>query len=229
VEQSSQHQLEKKWQARGVYMTARKLKFKPDMKNSIDYYNFCTANNDLPILKILNERFSRSFRVSLSNHMRMISNIDYSDQKITFSEWQENNKHTNCIFIMKLQKFSTPLLVKFNRALAYGIIDTLTGGTGDDFKDGSDKEMTQIELSLLKDVGLKLIDDLNIAWNPVHEVKAKYVRTEVNAQFVGIVPPDSKVIKVDFKVNFNNVNGVIEVLYPYSTLFPMRNELFASQ
>ena len=30
------------------------------------------------------------------------------------------------------------------------------------------KEMTQIELSLIKDVGLKLIDDLNLAWNPVH-------------------------------------------------------------
>lgn len=210
-------------------MSARKVKYTPTMKNSIDYYNFCTANNDLPILEILSERFCRSFRVSLSNHLRMITNIEYNDQKVTFSDWVDENKEHNCMFISTLQKISSPILIKLDRKLAYGVIDVLTGGDGQGSYDSLIKEMTQIELSLLKEIGELIIGDLNMAWSPVHQIKAKYVRTEVNTQFIGIVPPEAKVIQVNFDVSFNGVEGKLEILYPYSTLFPMRNELFTSE
>ncbi len=119
-------------------------------------------------------------------------------------------------------------MVKFDRELTYRMIDVLAGGSGSDYTVDSNKEITQIELGLIKEICLKLIDDLNEAWSPIYEIKAKYVRAEVNAEFIGIVSAESKVIKVDYKIGFNNVTGVMEIIYPYSTLFPIRNELFTS-
>jgi len=132
------------------------------------------------------------------------------------------------MFIISLQKLGTPILVKFDRELTYRMIDVLAGGSGSDYTVDSNKEITQIELGLIKEICLKLIDDLNEAWSPIYEIKAKYVRAEVNAEFIGIVSAESKVIKVDYKIGFNNVTGVMEIIYPYSTLFPIRNELFTS-
>ena len=208
-------------------MSARKIQIKPDMNNSIDFYNFCSANNDLPILDILNERFARSFRVTLSNHLRMISNISYSTDKLTFEDWKSQNTNLNCMFILKLKNLNSPILVKLNRVLSYGAIDILAGGTGEGFQTESEKEMTMIELSILKNIGLKIIEDLNSSWSPVQELKAEYLRTEVNSQFIGIIPPETKMIRVSHDIEFNKNKGSLEILYPYSTLFPIRDKLFS--
>lgn len=57
---------------------------------------------------------------------------------------------------------------------------------------------------------------------------ASYLRAEINAQFIGFAPSESRVIKVDYNIGINNTVGTLEILYPYSTLFPLRNELLAS-
>lgn len=208
-------------------MTAKKLKVVPNMNNSIDFYNFCTVNNDLPILEILNERFTRCFRVTFSNHLRMISNITYNQDKISFEEWKEQNPNTNCMFIVKSKSLNAPILIKLDRILSYSALDILTGGTGEDYKTESTKEMTAIELAILKNLGTKLIEDINTAWSPVYDLKAEYVRTEINSQFIGIVPPESKMIRISHEIEFSNSKGTLEILYPYSTLFPIRDKLFS--
>lgn len=208
-------------------MTAKKIQIIPNMDNSIDFYNFCTANNDLPILDILNERFSRCFRVTFSNHLRMISNISYSQDKVIFDDWKEENQNHNCMFIIKLKSLNSPIVVKLDRVLAYSAIDILAGGEGKDYQSESKKEMTAIELAILKNLGMKIIEDLNTAWNPIHEVKAEYIRTEINAQFIGIVSPESKMIRINHEIEFASNKGSLEILYPYSTLFPIRDKLFS--
>lgn len=212
-------------------MTARKIKIndKINEQNSIDFYNFCNANNDLPILEVLNERFSRSFRVTFSNYLRVISNTTHTQDKITFEQWRSENSNLNCIFIIKLKGLNSPILVKFDRVLSYGALDTLSGGSGEDYRTESEKEMTSIELSILKNLGLKLIQDLNESWAPIYEIKAEYVRTEVNADYVGIVSPTTKMIRVTHEVEFLKNKGKVEVIYPYSTLFPLRDKLYRSE
>lgn len=209
-------------------MTVRKLKIKPDIKNSIDYYNFCTANNDLPILDIINERFTRCFRVSFSNYLRMISNISYSQDKLSLEDWKTENSNLNSFFVLKSKTLNSPILVKFDRVFSYGVIDILAGGTGKDYLTESDKEMTCIELSILKNLTIKVIEDLNSAWSPVSDLKLEYVRTEVNSQFIGVASPESKMIRVTHKIEFGENQGKLEVIYPYSTLFPLRDKLFTS-
>lgn len=209
-------------------MINRKTKSEQTINKSIDYYNFCNVNNDLPVLRILNERFNRLMRITFSNHLRMIVTTDFSESKTIFKNWIEQNSNMTFMFVVSLQKLGAPILIKFDRILAYRIVDILTGGSGVSDIELKDKEITSIEIGLLKEICLKLINDLNDAWDPFCEIKAAYLRAEVNAQFIGFAPSESKMIKVDYSIGFNNTVGTLEVLYPYSTLFPLRNELFAS-
>lgn len=199
-----------------------------DMKNSVDFYNFCTADNNLPILEVINERFARSFRVSLSNTLRMISNISYSSKSQSFSEWVAGNRNSCFMFIVRFNSLNAPILIKLDRALSYGIIDILAGGTGKDFKEVETKEFTMIDLTALKDVADLIIADLNESWRPIEEIKAQYLRTEINSQFIGIIAPGSRVRVVSNQVEFLKTKGMLEIIYPYSTMFPVRDTLFSN-
>ncbi len=203
----------------------KKTNDNPNMKSSVDFYNFCTVENQLPILKIISERFVRCFRVSASNWLRMICTINHSSKSLIFSNWVNQNSESCCMFIIRLNGLDAPILIKLDQALSYGMIDALAGGQG---KDLPEKKFTTLELKVLKEIGDMIVSDLNEAWKPVEEVKAQFVRTEISAQFVGIIPQDAKVISVKKQVEFGKTKGLLEILYPYSTLFPVRDKLFAS-
>jgi flagellar motor switch protein FliM len=51
------------------------------------------------------------------------------------------------------------------------------------------------------------------------------VRTEINPQFVGIVPPTDIVIASTFDVELENANGTITLVIPYSTIEPIKQKL----
>ncbi len=199
----------------------------PNMKNSIDFYNFSTADNELPILEILNERFVRTFRCSLSNHLRTISTISHSSCRLSFGEWVDEQPLHCCMFILRLHSLEGPVLIKLDNILSYCIIDLLAGGEGAISSFDESKEFTSIELSLLRAVATMIIDDLQEAWSPIDAIRAEYVRTEINPSFVGVVPPQERVWCVQNKIEIKGVKGILEIVYPYSTLFPVRNKLFS--
>ena len=209
-------------------MGAKKLKnINQTIETSLDYYSFCTNDFELPILDILNERFTRSFRVSLSNYLKLITNINFKMKTMPFKEWTAGEKEKTCMFIYKLDGLSHPMLLKLNNELSYGIIDRLTGGSGKSYN-LENKEFTQIELSLLKGISNLALKDLENAWDPVFKIQAKYLRTEIDPKFIGMIPPQEKAKVVNFKIDFENIKGELDLLYPYSALFPLRNELFTS-
>ena len=62
------------------------------------------------------------------------------------------------------------------------------------------------------------IKDLEEAWLPVHKTDIAYVRTEVNPQFVGVVPPSDVIISTTFEVELENASGTIALVIPYSEI-----------
>ena len=70
--------------------------------------------------------------------------------------------------------------------------------------------------------------DLEEAWAPIHKTEITFGRTEVNPQFVGVVPPSDVIISTTFEVELENASGTIALVIPYSTIEPIKNKLNAS-
>src|SRR6185312_7894742 len=102
------------------------------------------------------------------------------------------------------------------------------GGTDRPYTKIEGKEFTRIELSIMKKVMDLALHDLEEAWAPVHKTDISYVRTEVNPQFVGVVPPSEVIISTTFEVELENASGTIALVIPYSTVEPIKNKLNAS-
>lgn len=183
----------------------------------------------MPILEIIYERFIRSFRVSLSNSLRKISTISMiSTDLLKFGEFVNTLPIPSCMCIMRFNELRGPALLVFESKLAYAIIDSYFGGTDRPFTKIEGKEFTQIELSFMKKVMDMAIGDLEEAWAPVHRIDAQYLRTEINPQFVGVVPPSDVIIATTLEVEFESASGTIMIVVPYSTIEPIKQKLSSS-
>ncbi|MDD0854117.1 flagellar motor switch protein FliM [Halobacteriovorax sp. GB3] len=183
----------------------------------------------MPILEIIYERFIRSFRVSLSNSLRKISTISMiSTDLLKFGEFVNTLPIPSCMCIMRFNELRGPALLVFESKLAYAIIDSYFGGTDRPFTKIDGKEFTSIELSFMKKVMDMAISDLEEAWAPVHRIDAQYIRTEINPQFVGVVPPSDVIIATTLEVEFESASGTIMIVVPYSTIEPIKQKLSSS-
>lgn len=183
----------------------------------------------MPILEIIYERFIRQFRVSLSNSLRKISTISMiSTDLLKFGEFVNTLPIPSCMCIMRFNELRGPALIVFESKLAYAIIDSYFGGTDRPFTKIEGKEFTSIELSFMRRVMDMAISDLEDAWAPVHRIDAQYSRTEINPQFVGVVPPSDVIITTTFEVEFESASGTIMVVIPYSTIEPIKQKLSSS-
>ncbi|OFZ21034.1 MAG: flagellar motor switch protein FliM [Bdellovibrionales bacterium GWB1_55_8] len=183
----------------------------------------------MPTLDIIYERFIRLYRMSLSNSLRKIATISIiSTDLLKFGEFVNTLPIPSCMCIMRFESLHGPALLVFESKLAYALVDSFFGGTDRPYTKIEGKEFTRIELSIMKKVMDLAIKDLEDAWAPVHKVDISFMRTEVNPQFVGVVPPSDVIISTTFEVELENASGTIALVIPYSTIEPIKNKLNAS-
>jgi flagellar motor switch protein FliM len=151
-----------------------------------------------------------------------------STDLLKFGEFVNTLPIPSCMCIMRFNELRGPALIVFESKLAYAIIDSYFGGTDRPFTKIEGKEFTSIELSFMRRVMDMAINDLEDAWAPVHRIDAQYSRTEINPQFVGVVPPSDVIITTTFEVEFESASGTIMVVIPYSTIEPIKQKLSSS-
>ncbi len=183
----------------------------------------------MPTLDIIYERFIRLFRISLSNSLRKIASISIiSTDLLKFGEFVNTLPIPSCMSIMRFEALRGPALLVFESKLAYALVDAFFGGTDRPYTKIEGKEFTNIELSIIKKVMDLAISDLEEAWAPVHKTRISFVRTEVNPQFVGVVPPSDVIISTTFEIELENASGTIALVIPYSTIEPIKQKLNAT-
>lgn len=180
----------------------------------------------MPTLDIIYERFIRLYRMSLSNSLRKMATISIiSTDLLKFGEFVNTLPIPSCMCIMRFESLRGPALLVFESKLAYALVDSFFGGTDRPYTKIDGKEFTRIELSIMRKVMDLAIKDLEEAWAPVHKVDISFLRTEVNPQFVGVVPPSDVIISTTFEVELENASGTIALVIPYATIESIKNKL----
>lgn len=180
----------------------------------------------LPQLEVIYEKFMRAFRVSLSSALRKIASITLtSTEFLKFGEFINTLPLPTCMSVLRFGNLRGSALMVIESKLAYALVDSFFGGADRPYTKIDGKEFTPIELSIVKKVVELAIDDLEQAWASVEKIGCSFVRTEVNPQFVGIVPPTDVVIASTFDVELENATGTISMVIPYATIEPIKQKL----
>ena len=180
----------------------------------------------MPTLDIIHDRFIRLFRVTLSNALRKMANLSVnSTGPLKFSEFMNSLPLPSCLNILRLDPLRGAAVMVIESKLLYALVDSFFGGNDVPYTKIEGKDFTQIEIKIARRVVLSAIDDLEKAWEPVYPLKIGYSRTEINPQFVAVVPPSDVVIATTFDVELEKVSGTIKIVIPYATLEPIKSKL----
>ena len=180
----------------------------------------------MPTLDIIHDRFIRLFRMSLSNSLRKMANISVnSTGPLKFSEFMNSLPLPSCLNILRLDPLRGAAVMVIESKLLYALVDSFFGGNDVPYTKIEGKDFTQIEIKIARRVVLIAIDDLEKAWEPVYPLKVGYSRTDINPQFVAVVPPSDVVIATTFDIELEKVSGTIKIVIPYATLEPIKSKL----
>lgn len=180
----------------------------------------------MPMMDLINDRFTRSFRVSLSSVLRKTTSVNVINREMSkFGELLTTLPIPTCICVLRLNELRGPALIIIESKLSYAIIDSFFGGRDRPFTKVDGKEFTKIELTFMKRIMDIAIRDLEEAWAPIQNLDAQFMRAEINPQFASIVPPSEVVLNTTYEIEFESASGTVMVVFPYSTIEPVKQKL----
>ena len=182
----------------------------------------------MPTLEIIHDRFVRLFRLTLSNALRRVVDINVrSTELIKFGEFIKTLPVPTSMNLFRMTPLRGNAMMVFETRLVFTLVEMFFGGGGDAETKTEGRDFTEIESRMIKRVIISGLEDLQTSWRPVFPAQVNYVRSEVNPQFVSIVPHSEIVVVVTFDIEIGRAPMSIIVCVPYSMIEPIRTRLNA--
>lgn len=180
----------------------------------------------MPTLDIINDRFARQFRITLSNSLRKIVQVNVeSTSLMKYGEFLNYLPIPSCLNLLKFHPLRGSCIMAFESKLIFAFLNNWFGGATNPQERIETRDFTAIELMIVKKVIALLLEDLHKAWQPVFAIEGEYIRTETNPQFLAVVAPSDVVVLTSFEIEIDGLRGSIQFVIPYNTIEPIRQHL----
>ena len=182
----------------------------------------------MPTLEIIHDRFVRMFRLTLSSALRKVVDISVrSTELIKFGEFLKTLPVPSSLNLFRMNPLRGNAIMVLETRLVFTLIDLFFGGTGELEAKSEGRDFSAIEQRMIKRVVISAIEDLQASWRPVFPVQIAHTRSEINPQFVSIVPHSEVVVVVTFDVEMGRAPMSVTLCIPYSMIEPIRAKLNA--
>ncbi len=181
----------------------------------------------LPMLEIVFDRLVRLATTSLRNFTS--DNVEVSLDSITsvrFGDYLNSIPLPAILSVIKAEEWDNFGLLTIDSGLIYSMIDVLLGGRrGNGVIRIEGRPYTTIELALARRLIEVILDDTHKAFEPLTNVHFSLERLETNPRFAAISRPANAAILVELRIDMDDRGGKIEILLPYATIEPIREQL----
>ena len=181
----------------------------------------------LPMLEIVFDRLVRLATTSLRNFTS--DNVEVSMDSISsvrFGDYINSIPLPAILSVIKAEEWDNFGLLTVDSNLIYSMIDVLLGGRrvgGNIRVEG--RPYTTIEMALARRMIEVILDDTHKAFEPLTPVHFKVERLETNPRFAAISRPANAAILIELRIEMDDRGGKIEILLPYATIEPIREQL----
>ncbi len=183
----------------------------------------------MPTLDIINDRFGKIHRSSLSSALRRMLDINVCQaETIKFGEFIRTLPVPTSLHVFKIEPLRGHVLFMIESRLIFNLVDCFFGGSGNGSYKIEGRDFTSIEYRVIDKVVKQILEDLDQAWQPVTAVSFNFVRSEVNPQFAAIIPSTDVVIVIRYEIEMDRMIGKMAIVLPYATIEPIRSKLYAN-
>lgn len=180
----------------------------------------------LPTLDIINDRFARQLRITLSNSIRKLVQISVENTALMkYNEFLTYLPAPSCLNIIRLQPLRGTSIITIESKLIYSFLNNFFGGVTNPKEKIDGREFTAVEHMIVKKLMHYILEEYERCWQPVYQINSEYLRTETNPAFLTVVPMTDVVLVTSFEIEMENLRGVIQIVIPYSSIEPIRHHL----
>ncbi|WP_415158929.1 flagellar motor switch protein FliM [Maritalea sp.] len=181
----------------------------------------------LPMLEIVFDRLVRLTTTSLRNFTS--DNVEVSLDSISsvrFGDYLNSIPLPAILTVIKAEEWDNFGLMTVESNLIYSMIDVLLGGRrGNNTIRVEGRPYTTIEMSLTNRMIELILEDMHKAFEPLTPVNFKVERMETNPRFAAIARPANAAILIELRIDMDDRGGKVEILLPYATIEPIREQL----
>jgi flagellar motor switch protein FliM len=181
----------------------------------------------LPMLEIVFDRLVRLSTTTLRNFTS--DNVEVTLESISsvrFGDYLNSIPLPAILSVIKAEEWENYGLLTVDSGLIYSMIDVLLGGRrGGSTVRVEGRPYTTIEMTLARRMIDLILEDTHRAFEPVTQVNFKLERIEVNPRFAAISRPANAAILIELRIEMDGRGGKVEILLPYATIEPIREQL----
>lgn len=180
----------------------------------------------IPNFDIILDAFCRLYATSLTNQLQRTFFIQRTTlQTLEFQKFMADKNQPGGIGILDMPPLKHGALIIIDPKLSFSMIEIMLGASSDLESPQMDRNLTTIELNLLKTILADACTSLDKAFSQLLELNTSLIKLENNARLVSIVEPESEVIVGTLLVTEGEYTGEIHLVFPYATLEPLRDLL----
>jgi len=186
------------------------------------------AKDQLRAIHLLHENFARSLASSLSAYLRAYVMVNLvSVEQLSFREFAQCLPSPTCMVSLSLRPFDGSAILELNPSMVFPILEMLLGGTGRSaFK--VDREITEIEQSILETLYRIVLHDLKEAWSTVSQINFAVESHETEPALLQILAPNEAIVAIGIEIRIGEVSGMMNVGIP-SIIIKMLRQRFDQQ
>ncbi len=204
--------------------------FEIESEDNLDSFDWATAGlnirGNMPLLEVVNGRFSQKLRGSLSNSLRKMLDITPDPiETVKYSDFQRSLPVPTSMHLFKMEPLRGLGIIVVESRLVFSLVEAYFGGTGIGATKIEGREFTSIENRIIEKVVHMALNNLVEAWEDVHPIKTEFVRSESNPLVVNAIPGEELLISTKFEVELSKVLGNVIICFPYASYQPIRHKL----
>ncbi len=182
----------------------------------------------MPGLELVNERFVRTFRNSISNLIMKFVDVNVKNVKfIKFEELMKTIPFPSSINIFKLEPLKGYALFVIEAPLLFALVELFFGGSKAQYVKSEGRSFTSIEQRVNQKIVAIALNDMSLSWSGILPIKPEHISLEMNPQFVKIVTPNEIIIKIEIQLEIDDFKGNLFFCIPYSMVEPVKEKLYS--
>ena len=185
------------------------------------------SKDQIRTLQMMHENFARVTTTSLSAQLRTLVGIHVASvDQLTYEEFIRSVSNPSTLAIVSMDPLKGSSILEIDPSITFTIIDRLFGGAGESPKN-LNRELTDIELSVMEGIIVRILGNLREAWSQVIDLRPRLGSIETNPQFAQMVSPNDMVVLITLETKVADVEGMMNFCIPYITIEPILSKFSA--
>jgi len=186
-------------------------------QRQIMLYDFKRPNRvskeQLRAIRGIHDKMARSLASEMSATLRSIIEIQLQAvDQMTYGEFLMSLPNPTSFNVFSIRPLDGSAVLEINPSIVFPMIDRLLGGKGENYE--TERELSDIELTLLDNILKVMMSKLKESWGPIVEMIPMIESKESSPNVVQIVAQNEIVIMIVLEITIGETSGMINIAYP---------------